>query len=173
LLFPPKGNERSTVSLELHRGYKDKQVFLDVVDVFRKEGSTDASHAEVMRRLNEERHAWSPKASLLREAIENAGEEGGGKHDAETVLFAALRRIGHDKSETLARRSLQAVTSAVERCVETQEYFNGHLYKTLNEQLQRTLIHRVLLQCNGALSRAAIVLGISVPSLEAKIRELG
>jgi DNA-binding protein Fis len=92
---------------------------------------------------------------------------------AETALLAALRRIGHDKAQVITRRNIEAVTSAVERCVETYECFGGNLYEQLNRQLQKTLIRRVMLQCNGAPAVAAAILGISQVLLESKLLEFG
>ena len=37
----------------------------------------------------------------------------------------------------MAQHNLQAVSSAVERCVDTYEFFGGHMYETLIGQMQR------------------------------------
>jgi DNA-binding NtrC family response regulator len=149
----------STVTLEIKRGYADKQVFLDVVDFLRTPQHRTGSATD-----------WPPEIQALHEAIGRVPEEEA--ISAEKILFAALRSIGHEKARLMARRSIDAVASAVEGCIETHEYFGGHLYESLNHQLQRTLIERVMVQCNGAKNIAAEVLGISLALLESKLRDL-
>jgi len=165
----------SRVSLLLRKGSSDQERILEVVDLFRTKASGDSETARNGFRINEamREHEWSEEIETLKYAIRETSAQEPVDTGAEAILMATLRKLGHQKAQSLAQQNLQAASAAVERCVEAYETFDGQLYETLLSQLQRTLIERVMIQCNGTISRAAAILGVSNHLLQTKIRELG
>ena len=163
------------VSLEVRRGFSTKEWFFEVIAILREVVLAREAHTQLPAALVAEisRYSWSPQVRALQEAIRTIVLEGEDSNDPEEVFFEILRTIGHRRAEDLAQHNLQAVSSAVERCVDTYEFFGGHMYETVIGQMQRALIRRALIQCNGVLARAASILGVSIHLLESKVRELG
>ncbi|MGN6370338.1 MAG: sigma 54-interacting transcriptional regulator [Phycisphaerae bacterium] len=163
------------VTLEVRRGFSTKEWFFEVVGLLREVVLGRAAHSQLSPALIAEinRYSWSPQVRSLQDAIRAFVRQGDDFTQPEEVFFQILRTIGHRRAEDLAQHNLQAVSSAVERCVDTYEFFEGHMYETLIGQMQRALIRRTLIQCNGVLARAASVLGVSINLLESKVQELG
>ncbi len=157
----------SRVTLQLRKGSSDSSYLLQVVELFRGKSAGEVS-PEWLRD-----HEWSEEILTLKMAIHEAGIEAGENAPAEQVLLNTLRKLGQQNAQIVAQQNVQAASAAVERCLETYEAFQGQLYEKLLSQLQRTLIKRALIQCNGTLSRAAAMLGINIHFLQAKISELG
>ncbi len=163
------------MTLEVRRGCSTKEWFFEVIEILREVVLARETHTQLPAALVAEvnRYSWSPQVRALQEAIRTIVLEGEDSNDPDEVFFEILRTIGHRRAEDLAQHNLQAVSSAVERCVDTYELFEGHMYETLVGQMQRALIRRALIQCNGVLSRAASILGVSIHLLESKVQELG
>jgi DNA-binding NtrC family response regulator len=166
----------NTVTLELRKGCGTKEWFLEVIDLLRDAALCQRGSLPMFPSMTLIpqilRHSWSSKVVAIQEAIREMTQESSEAPPAEVMFFDVLRTIGHRGAAHLAQHHLQAVNTAVERCVETHEFFGGRMYDTLVGQMQRTLIKRVMAQCNGAISRAACILGMSIQLLEAKLREL-
>ena len=157
----------SRVTLQLRKGSSDSGYLLQVVELFRGKSGGEMS-LEAMRE-----HQWSDEILTLKMALHEADIALGENAPPEQVLLHTLRTLGHQNAQTVAQQNVQLASAAVERCLETYEAFEGHLYEKLLSQLQRTLIERAMIQCNGTLSRAAAMLGINTNLLEMKMRELG
>ncbi|HUO07534.1 MAG TPA: sigma 54-interacting transcriptional regulator [Phycisphaerae bacterium] len=165
----------NVVSLEVRRGCSTKEWFFDVIGVLRdaalgRHGSKRLP-AGLVTQITQ--YSWSSQVRSLQEAIAEIVRGREESANSEEIFFEVLRTIGHRRVEDLAQHNLQAVSTAVERCVDTYEFFGGRMYDTLLGQIQRALIQRAMIQCNGTLSRAASILGMSTNLLEAKLQELG
>jgi DNA-binding NtrC family response regulator len=165
----------SMVTMEVRRGASSREWFFDVAMMLRevvlaKENCSNLPAGLVVQ-IN--RYSWSPQVRVLEDAIRSIVLRGQDSSDPETMFFEVLRTIGQRRAHDWARRNLQAVSSAVERCADMYEFFEGHMYETLIGQIQKTLIRKALKQCNGVISRAAGILGMNANLLETKVRELG
>ncbi len=167
----------NTVVLEVRKGCSTREWFFEAFSFLRagilaqENAAGRLSASDLAFEVN--RYAWSPVVATLQHAIRETLRGASVLDSSAEFFFAVLRTIGHRQAEHLAHHHLQAVSSAVERCVDTYEFFGGKMYATLQGQMQRALIQRVMIQCNGTLSRAAGVLGMSIQLLESKLYELG
>ena len=163
------------MTIQLRKGSSTREWILEVIGLLRdatpgreRGGALPSSLAGEM-----ERYSWSSEVRRLRQAIEKCLKGNDDILEPAAIFFDILQAIGQQRTEDLAHHQLQAIDTAVERCVDTYEFFEGHMYEKLTGQLQRALIQRAMVQCNGALSRAARILGISIHALEARVEELG
>jgi DNA-binding NtrC family response regulator len=160
----------SRVVLQLRKGSSDQEYILHVVQLLcgHAHARESDSNLDTLRGL-----AWSSEIQSSYAALQNSGKNGAGHVSPDDVLLESLRRVGQRNSQKLAQQNVQAASAAVERCLETYEAFGGQLYEKLLSQLQRTLIEKAMIQCNGTISRTATTLGISIALLQLKLRELG
>jgi DNA-binding protein Fis len=92
----------------------------------------------------------------------------------EDLLLLTLGELHFRAPEDMARKQLEAaVGRAASQCVANHAWFGPRVYEMLLVEVQRALIRRALEECNGMLSRAATLLGLTLHELETHICHLG
>ena len=120
-----------------------------------------------------EPHGGFSSADLHR-AAQNVFEMYGSTHRPEDTLFALVKSLRLPVPELIARKQLEAVAlRAASHCVFNYRSLGPRLYDMLLIEMQRALIRRALEECNGVLTNAASLLGLTLQELESRLDDLG
>ena len=107
-------------------------------------------------------------------AVRNAMAGTGAGGSPEEFLARTLGELRPRLEEDAARRQLEAAVSrAASQVVANHASLGPGIYDMLLIEMQRALIRRAFKECNGMLTRAAGILGLSLQELETRIGALG
>ena len=117
---------------------------------------------------------WGGNAGRIVHAVRMALKGVRANCSPEELLHKTLVELRIHLPEEAARRQLEsAVVRTASQCVADHAALGPRIYDMLLIEVQRALIRRAVEECNGMLSRAAVLLGLTVHELETRMGDLG
>jgi len=120
------------------------------------------------------RYNWPGNVRELENAIERAVVLSRDEYFTEDLLPLSLRTFAAERRLASPTESIQTLTRKLaDLAVADLETREGEIYQLVMEQVERSLIERALVRCEGVKIKAADYLGINRNTLNKKVKELG
>ena len=93
---------------------------------------------------------------------------------SEDLLPTAIRAFAQQGRVGMASEGIDALTRRLaDQSISEFELRDGHIYDLVIHQVEKALIEKALVRCNGVKIKAADFLGINRNTLNKKLKELG
>jgi Nif-specific regulatory protein len=140
----------------------------------------NAENGKTLRKISKEmlnvlvRYPWPGNVRELENAMERATVLSRADTLTEDLLPTAIRAFAQQGRATMASEGIDALSRRLaEQSINEFELRDGQIYDMVIRQVEKALIEKALVRCNGVKIKAADFLGINRNTLNKKFKELG
>jgi Nif-specific regulatory protein len=140
----------------------------------------NSENAKNLRKISKEmlnvlvRYPWPGNVRELENAIERAVVLSRTDTFSEDLLPTAIRAFAQQGRASTTSEGIDALTRRLaDQSVSEFELRDGQIYDLVVRQVEKSLIEKALVRCNGVKIKAADFLGINRNTLNKKVKELG
>ncbi len=140
----------------------------------------NSENAKNLRKISKEmlnvlvRYPWPGNVRELENAIERAVVLSRSDTFTEDLLPTAIRAFAQQGRASATSEGIDALTRRLaDQSISEFELRDGQIYDLVVRQVEKSLIEKALVRCNGVKIKAADFLGINRNTLNKKVKELG